>query len=126
MDSQGLLSIPVTGARTYYSPLQALPKLLSHRHRTPTSQPLAHPSIRTALTTLLLALLPFSLSLELFSALFKGLAQDDGAIVKLVLEACWERIWCDVKVSKSLKVKVFGGLGFFVSLFSLRTHTLFG
>ncbi|KAG9122286.1 hypothetical protein FRC07_001408, partial [Ceratobasidium sp. 392] len=90
---------------------KALPKLLSHRHRNPTSYPLAHPSIRTVLTTLLLALLPLSLSLDIFTALFKGLAQDDGVMVKMVLESSWEKVWCDVKVPKSLKVKVFGGLG---------------
>lgn len=95
---------------------QALPKLLSHRHRTPTSQPLTHPSIRTGLTTLILSLLPLTLPLDLFTALFRGLAQDDGAVIKLVLETCWEKVWCDVKVAKSLKVKVFGGLGVYVSL----------
>jgi hypothetical protein len=101
---------------TYRYVTQSLPKLLSHRHRTPTSQPLNHPSIRTALTTLVLALLPLTLPLDIFTALFRGLAQDDGVLVKLVLEACWEKIWCDVKVPKSLKVKVFGGLGIYVSL----------
>ncbi|KAG8718925.1 hypothetical protein FRC08_004054 [Ceratobasidium sp. 394] len=100
---------------------KALPKLLSHRHRTPTSQPLAHPSIRTALTTLLLALLPLSLSLDIFPTLFRGLAQDDGVVVKLILEASWEKVWCDAKVSKSLKVKVFGGLGMFIQPLYSRT-----
>ncbi|KAG8735771.1 hypothetical protein FRC10_010167, partial [Ceratobasidium sp. 414] len=97
-------------------PFLTLPKLFSHRHRTPTSQPLAHPSIRTALTTLLLTLLPLSLSLDIFTTLFKGLAQDDGVLVKIILETCWEKIWCDVKVSKSVKVKVFGGLGMFMMI----------
>ncbi|KAG8703302.1 hypothetical protein FRC09_004237 [Ceratobasidium sp. 395] len=100
---------------------KALPKLLSHRHRTPTSQPLAHPSIRTALTTLIITLLPLSLSLDVFATLFKGLAQDDGAVVRRVLETCWEKVWCDVKVPKSLKVKVFGGLGMFIQPLYART-----
>ncbi|CAE6486743.1 unnamed protein product, partial [Rhizoctonia solani] len=92
---------------------KALPKLLSHRHRTPTSQPLVHPSIRTALVTLILALLPLTLPLELFTTLFKGIAQDEGVIIKLILEACWEKVWGDVKVPKSSKIKVFGGLGIY-------------
>ncbi|KAF8706710.1 Ribosome 60S biogenesis N-terminal, partial [Rhizoctonia solani] len=89
---------------------KALPKLLSHRHRTPTSEPLVYLSIRTALVTLILALLPLTLPIELFTALFKGIAQDEGVVVKLVLETCWEKVWGDVKVPKSLKVKVFGGV----------------
>ncbi|QRW12827.1 nucleolar pre-ribosomal-associated protein 1 [Ceratobasidium sp. AG-Ba] len=101
---------------------KALPKLLSHRHRTPTSQPLAHPSIRTGLTTLLLALLPLTLPLDLFSTLFKGLAQDDGVMIKIILEASWEKVWCDVKVPKSVKVKVFGGLGMFIQPLYERTE----
>ncbi|KAG8697119.1 hypothetical protein FRC11_000251, partial [Ceratobasidium sp. 423] len=92
---------------------KALPKLLSHRHRTPTPQPLAHLSIRTALITLVLALLPLTLPLELFTTLFKGIAQDEGVVVKLILETCWEKVWGDVKVPKSSKVKVFGGLGIY-------------
>ncbi|CAE6427965.1 unnamed protein product, partial [Rhizoctonia solani] len=100
---------------------KALPKLLSHRHRTPTSQPLAHPSIRTALITLILALLPLSLPLELFTALFKGIAQDEGVIIKLILEACWEKVWGDVKVPKSSKIKVFGGLGIYLQPLYDRT-----
>ncbi|KAF8756649.1 Ribosome 60S biogenesis N-terminal [Rhizoctonia solani] len=67
-------------------------------------------SIRTALVTLILALLPLTLPIELFTALFKGIAQDEGVVVKLVLETCWEKVWGDVKVPKSLKVKVFGGV----------------
>ncbi|QRW25283.1 nucleolar pre-ribosomal-associated protein 1 [Rhizoctonia solani] len=82
---------------------KALPKLLSHRHRTPTSEPLVYLSIRTALVTLILALLPLTLPIELFTALFKGIAQDEGVVVKLVLETCWEKVWGDVKVPKSLK-----------------------
>ncbi|KEP52900.1 ribosome 60S biogenesis amino-terminal protein [Rhizoctonia solani 123E] len=101
---------------------KALPKLLSHRHRTPTPQPLAHPSIRTALITLVLALLPLTLPLELFTALFKGIAQDEGVIVKLILEACWEKVWGDVKVSKSSKIKIFGGLGIYLQLLYDRTN----
>ncbi|CAE6338620.1 unnamed protein product [Rhizoctonia solani] len=100
---------------------KALPKLLSHRHRTPAPQPLAHPSVRIALINLILALLPFTLSLELFTALFKGISQDEGVIVKLILEACWEKIWGDVKVPKSLKVKVFGGLGIYLQPLYDRT-----
>ncbi|ELU36766.1 hypothetical protein AG1IA_09204 [Rhizoctonia solani AG-1 IA] len=84
---------------------QALPKLLSHRHRTPTSEPLVYLSIRTALVTLILALLPLTLPIELFTALFKGIAQDEGVVVKLVLETCWEKVWGDVKVPKSLKLQ---------------------
>ncbi|KAH7334663.1 ribosome 60S biogenesis N-terminal-domain-containing protein [Rhizoctonia solani] len=101
---------------------KALPKLLSHRHRTPTSQPLAHPSIRTALTTLILALLPLTLPIELFTALFKGIAQDEGAVVKLVLESCWDKVWGDVRVPKSSKVKVFGGLGIHLQPLYDRTN----
>ncbi|CAE6418313.1 unnamed protein product [Rhizoctonia solani] len=100
---------------------KALPKLLSHRHRTPTSQPLAHPSIRTALITLVLALLPLTLPLELFTAIFKGIAQDEGVIVKLILEACWEKVWGDVKVPKSSKIKIFGGLGIYLQPLYDRT-----
>ncbi|CUA66956.1 Protein furry homolog-like [Rhizoctonia solani] len=100
---------------------KALPKLLSHRHRTPTSQPLVHPSIRTALVTLILALLPLTLPLELFTALFKGIAQDEGLIIKLILEACWEKVWGDVKVPKSSKIKVFGGLGIYLQPLYDRT-----
>ncbi|KAJ1305979.1 hypothetical protein OPQ81_010694 [Rhizoctonia solani] len=100
---------------------KALPKLLSHRHRTPTSQPLTHPSIRTALITLILALLPLTLPIELFTALFKGIAQDEGVIIKLILEACWEKVWGDVKVPKSSKIKVFGGLGIYLQPLYDRT-----
>ncbi|CAE6491117.1 unnamed protein product [Rhizoctonia solani] len=100
---------------------KALPKLLSHRHRTPTSQPLVHPSIRTALITLILALLPLTLPLELFTALFKGIAQDEGVVIKLILESCWEKVWGDVKVPKSSKVKIFGGLGIYLQPLYERT-----
>ncbi|CAE7175792.1 unnamed protein product [Rhizoctonia solani] len=100
---------------------KALPKLFSHRHRTPTSQPLAHPSIRTALITLILALLPLTLPLELFATLFKGIAQDEGVIIKLILETCWEKVWGDVKVPKSSKVKIFGGLGVYLQPLYDRT-----
>lgn len=45
---------------------------------------------------------------EVFVSIFKGLVQDPLPVVQRVLETCWEGLWADPKVSRSLKIAAFG------------------
>ena len=43
----------------------------------------------------------------LFVEVFKGLSQDAYPIVQYVLDVCWNHIWSDRKLSRSVKISVF-------------------
>lgn len=96
------------------------------RKNSSTFNPLVKPDIRTAYILFLLSfVLPSSSassnsqtktgflqqhSLD-FISIFKNLQQDHPILIRRVLEVCWEGVWCDVRVSRSLKVGVFAGSG---------------
>lgn len=44
---------------------------------------------------------------DLLATMFKGLAQDPYPLLRKVLEVCWDGIWSDTKVRRSLKVALF-------------------
>ena len=43
-----------------------------------------------------------------FAGIFKGLVQDPYALVRRVLEVCWEGIWSDLRIKRTSKVALFG------------------
>jgi len=43
-----------------------------------------------------------------FVGIFKGLVQDPYALVRWVLEVCWEGIWSDQRIKRTSKVALFG------------------
>jgi nucleolar pre-ribosomal-associated protein 1 len=43
-----------------------------------------------------------------FGGIFKGLVQDPYALVRRVLEVCWEGIWSDQRIKRTSKVALFG------------------
>jgi nucleolar pre-ribosomal-associated protein 1 len=110
--------------------LQSLSKLLQMRRKnSSTFNPLVKPDIRTAYTLFLLSFVLPSTSTSTsssnsqtktaflqqhslhFTSIFKSLHQDHPILIRRVLEVCWEGVWCDVRVSRSLKVSVFTGTG---------------
>ena len=44
---------------------------------------------------------------DLFLSTFKGIAQDQYSVAKMILEACWTGIWSDNKVKRTLKINLF-------------------
>lgn len=101
---------------------QSLPKLLFMRRRgqqnEPTTDSFAKADIRTLYITFLLSFVaptaPTSLKIailedhkDVFTSLFKGMAQDPHDVVRHVLEVCWEGIWCDGKIRRTTKIGVF-------------------
>lgn len=44
---------------------------------------------------------------ELFTALFKGLQEDPYDVVRYVLEISWDGIWCDSKLARTTKIRLF-------------------
>ncbi|KAI0311527.1 ribosome 60S biogenesis N-terminal-domain-containing protein [Amylostereum chailletii] len=48
---------------------------------------------------------------EIFTSMFKGLAQDPYSLVRKILEVCWSGIWSDLKIKRTLKIGlIFGKL----------------
>ncbi|KAJ2915963.1 hypothetical protein MD484_g4428, partial [Candolleomyces efflorescens] len=109
---------------------KSLSKLLQMRRKnSSTFNPLVKPDIRTAYTLFLLSFVLPSTSTSTsssnsqtktaflqqhslhFTSTFKSLHQDHPILIRRVLEVCWEGVWCDVRVSRSLKVIVFTGTG---------------
>ncbi|RXW16240.1 hypothetical protein EST38_g9609 [Candolleomyces aberdarensis] len=109
---------------------KSLSKLLQMRRKnSSTFNPLVKPDIRTAYTLFLLSFVLPSTSTSTsssnsqtktaflqqhslhFTSIFKNLHQDQPTLIRRVLEVCWEGVWCDVRVSRSLKVSVFTGSG---------------
>ncbi|KAJ2930741.1 hypothetical protein H1R20_g6371, partial [Candolleomyces eurysporus] len=109
---------------------KSLSKLLQmRRENSSTFNPLVKPDIRTAYTLFLLSFVLPSTSTSTsssnsqtktaflqqhslhFTAIFKNLHQDQPTLIRRVLEVCWEGVWCDVRVNRSLKVSVFTGSG---------------
>jgi len=45
---------------------------------------------------------------EIFMGIFKGLCQDPYIVIEKVLQVCWEGLWLDRKVKRTLKIGVFG------------------
>jgi len=43
-----------------------------------------------------------------FGGIFKGLVQDPYALVRQVLEVCWEGIWSDQRIKRTSKIALFG------------------
>lgn len=108
---------------------KSLAKLLQMRRKGSSTQSgnmLIKPDIRTAYTQFLISFLLPSNSANAssnsqtktaflqqhsfhYTSIFKNLHQDQPAVVRRVLEVSWEGVWCDIKVSRSLKVGVFAG-----------------
>ncbi|KAF8505077.1 ribosome 60S biogenesis N-terminal-domain-containing protein, partial [Hysterangium stoloniferum] len=76
------------------------------------------PDIRTLFINFILSFLsastptPLKLSLleqhrDVFLMIFKGIGQDSYLVVRHILEVCWEGIWCDNKMKRTLKVGIF-------------------
>ncbi|KAG2014276.1 hypothetical protein CC2G_011109 [Coprinopsis cinerea AmutBmut pab1-1] len=107
---------------------KALPKLLTMRRKGDSSvNPLVKPDIRTAYIVFLLSFLSNSVdsrvssqtkttflstpaSASAFHPIFKTLHSDHATVIKRVLEVAWEGAWCDIRISRTLKIGVFGDL----------------
>jgi nucleolar pre-ribosomal-associated protein 1 len=55
---------------------------------------------------------PIKLSLleqhrDVFLLLFKGIFQDPYHVARHILEVCWEGVWCDPKIKRTLKIGLF-------------------
>ncbi|KAI0075408.1 hypothetical protein K474DRAFT_1664265 [Panus rudis PR-1116 ss-1] len=101
--------------------VKALPKLLNMRRKGTTvtnTKILASPDIRTLFVLFLLSFVDStsttvvkSIFLEqhrdIFSSIFKGLAQDPYPVIRKVLEVSWNGIWSDPKLKRSLKISLF-------------------
>ncbi|EAU82375.1 hypothetical protein CC1G_06685 [Coprinopsis cinerea okayama7 len=118
---------------------KALPKLLTMRRKGDSSvNPLVKPDIRTAYIVFLLSFLSNSVdsrvssqtkttflstpaSASAFHPIFKTLHSDHATVIKRVLEVAWEGVWCDIRISRTLKISVFGDLhgvlGHFLKLY---------
>ncbi|KAH6899471.1 ribosome 60S biogenesis N-terminal-domain-containing protein [Coprinopsis sp. MPI-PUGE-AT-0042] len=71
-----------------------------------------------------IAFLSTPASLSTLLSLFKTLHSDHADVIKRVLEVCWEGVWCDIRVSRSLKVGAFGDLhGVLGNLLKLYDNT---
>ncbi|TFK24236.1 hypothetical protein FA15DRAFT_423825 [Coprinopsis marcescibilis] len=120
---------------------KGLPKLFAMKKQgRSTGNPILKPDIRTAFILFLLAFLrgassatnyqtktaflSTSSSVNNFLAIFKTLHADHPAVIKRVLEVCWEGVWCDIRISRSLKIAVFGDLyGVITNLLKIYDHT---
>ncbi|KAF8519438.1 ribosome 60S biogenesis N-terminal-domain-containing protein [Gautieria morchelliformis] len=82
------------------------------------SNPLAHPDIRTLYVSFVLSFLstttptPIKLSFleqhrEIFLLIFKGIPQDPYLVARRILEICWEGLWGDPKIKRTLKISLF-------------------
>ncbi|CAL1701993.1 unnamed protein product [Somion occarium] len=101
--------------------LKILPKLFHMRRKgkmDPSKNILASPDIRSLFVLFLLSFVGSSSSpnvkaifleqrRDLLATMFKGLAQDPYPLLRKVLEVCWDGIWSDTKVRRSLKVALF-------------------
>ncbi|EJD42488.1 hypothetical protein AURDEDRAFT_186058 [Auricularia subglabra TFB-10046 SS5] len=98
---------------------KSLPRLLSMRRKGKADPlPLARPDIRTLYILFILSFLapgtPPAVKTafleehrDAFWALFRGLHADPYSVARRVLEVCWEGVWLDSRVSRSLKVGCF-------------------
>lgn len=84
----------------------------------PSLDPFIKPDIRTLYMTFMLGFLQPSTThmlksnfleshRELFLGLFKRVSEDPYAIVRFILETCWEGIWADNKLKRTLKIGLF-------------------
>lgn len=102
---------------------QSLPKLFNMRRRgekaNEIKDPLIKPDIRTLFILFLLSFIstttptPLKSSLledhkDLFIGIFKGIHDDPYEIVQYVLEISWDGVWCDGKIARTTKLRVFG------------------
>lgn len=80
--------------------------------------PFGKPDIRTLFITFVLGFIqPSTLHIlkstflesqrEMLLGLFKKLSEDPYALVRFVLETCWEGIWSDIKLKRTLKIGLF-------------------
>lgn len=44
---------------------------------------------------------------DIFSSMFKGIAQDHYNLAKRILEVCWLSIWQDPKIKRTFKLAIF-------------------
>ncbi|KAH7884073.1 ribosome 60S biogenesis N-terminal-domain-containing protein [Phlebopus sp. FC_14] len=106
---------------TFHWDNKSLQKLLHMRRKGKGGEEddlLARPDIRTSYVLLLLSFIdqdsPSSVKAafleqrrELFMGIFKGLFQDHYSVIQKVLQVCWDGLWSDPKVKRTLKVGVF-------------------
>src|ERR1700733_1991628 len=45
---------------------------------------------------------------ELFTGIFKGIMDDSYDVIRRVLEVSWDGIWCDHKLPRTVKIRLFG------------------
>jgi nucleolar pre-ribosomal-associated protein 1 len=45
---------------------------------------------------------------DLFTGIFKGIADDPYDVIRRVLEVSWEGVWCDHKLPRTVKIRLFG------------------
>ncbi|KAH7101182.1 ribosome 60S biogenesis N-terminal-domain-containing protein [Auriculariales sp. MPI-PUGE-AT-0066] len=98
---------------------KSLPRLFNMRRKGKEEQePLARPDIRTLYVLFLLSFLaqgtPSTIKTtfleehrESFWFIFRGLHVDPYPVVRRVLEICWEGVWLDPKVKRTLKIASF-------------------
>ncbi|KAG8812996.1 hypothetical protein FRC17_001713, partial [Serendipita sp. 399] len=81
--------------------------------------PFSKPDIRTLYITFLLGFLRMvstpavkvaflEAHKDIFFGVFKRIADDHYQVIRFVLEVCWEGIWSDNKIKRTLKVTLFG------------------
>ncbi|KAL4075510.1 ribosome 60S biogenesis N-terminal-domain-containing protein [Scleroderma citrinum] len=101
---------------------KVLPKLLYMRRRGKDNDAgsiLSKPDIRTLYLLFILSFVdretlssvkgPFlEQRREAFVAIFKGLYQDPYLVIQKVLQVCWEGLWLDQKIKRTLKIGIFG------------------
>lgn len=44
---------------------------------------------------------------DLFIGIFKGLQDDSYDVVRYILEISWDGIWCDTKLARTTKIRLF-------------------
>lgn len=45
---------------------------------------------------------------DMFTSIFKGINEDSHEVLRRVLEVCWDGVWCDGKISRTAKIRLFG------------------
>lgn len=45
---------------------------------------------------------------ELFRGIFKGIMDDPYEVIRRVLEVSWDGVWCDHKLPRTVKIRLFG------------------
>ncbi|KAF8590297.1 hypothetical protein K439DRAFT_1512242, partial [Ramaria rubella] len=100
---------------------KSLQKLLFFRRKSKGAQgmdSITQPDVRTLYVSFILSFLsnttptPIKLSLleqhrDVFLLIFKGISQDPYVVARRILEVCWEGIWSDPKIKRTLKIGLF-------------------